>query len=83
MTGFIFLKDYSDSWRVDWRVQEWKQVYFCRGPDKKWLWLELEWMEKNVLTEKHSRGNNGKMANGLNVRVDGRAESGMILKFLT
>lgn len=56
---------------------------FHRSPNRKWLWLEIEWMEKNTLIEKHSRGSFGKMANELNVRIDGRAISGMILKFCT
>lgn len=61
MMGFTFLKDYSGPFvEMDRRVQEGKQVNYCRGPDKK-SWLGLIRMEKNVLTEKYSRGNINKI----------------------
>lgn len=36
---------------MDWRVQKWKQLNYCRDPDKKLLWLGLKRLEKNVLTD--------------------------------
>lgn len=78
--GFIFLKYYCGSYvEMDWRVQEWKQVNYCRGPDKKWLWLGLVWMDwLRIILEVTLT----KLTNGLDMGINGRAASGMILKFL-